>query len=66
MNVNQRVEGNKLVIEIDLDQSFGASSTGKSLMIASTNGFNRVESPKYAGVSFSLNVTKRNPDYRGK
>jgi len=37
-NIEARVEGRKLIIEIDLDQDFGLSSTGKSTTIASSRG----------------------------
>ena len=37
-NIEARVEGRTLIIEIDLDQDFGLSSTGKSTTIASSRG----------------------------
>ena len=37
-NIEARVEGRKLIIEIDLDHDFGLSSTGKSTTIASSRG----------------------------
>jgi hypothetical protein len=35
-NVTARVEGNKLVLEVDLSKDFGKSSTGASITVAST------------------------------
>lgn len=37
-NVKMAVKGNKLVIEVDLSQEHGISSSGKSMSIASTKG----------------------------
>jgi hypothetical protein len=37
-NITARVEGRTLIIEIDLDQDFGSSSSGKSITIASSRG----------------------------
>ena len=62
-NVIHRVTGSKLTIEIDLSpKALSAavpSSTGKTLLLASTNG--KVELPPVNGraVSFALNVMLR-------
>jgi len=37
-NVNWKVDESKLRIEIDLTKEFGLSRTGKSIIIASTEG----------------------------
>ncbi len=37
-NVNMVREGDKLVITIDLSQTFGRSASGKTTIIASTEG----------------------------
>ncbi len=37
-NVSMSVKGTKLIIEVDLSQDFGLSSSGKSVVIASTEG----------------------------
>ncbi len=58
-NVVQRVEGNKLVLEIDLTQNHGLSSTGKTTVVASSGGFAKIEGAD--GISFSLNVNKKAP-----
>jgi hypothetical protein len=42
-NISARVEGRKLIIEIDLDQDFGLSSSGKSTTIASSRGNARID-----------------------
>jgi hypothetical protein len=37
-NVDLNVEGNILTIKVDLTKDFGASSSGKSIIIATTEG----------------------------
>ena len=37
-NVDMKVEGNILIIRVDLSQDFGPSSSGKSNIVASTEG----------------------------
>jgi hypothetical protein len=37
-NVEMSVEGSVLTIRVDLSQEFGPSSTGKTIIIASTEG----------------------------
>ena len=37
-NIEMKVEGNKLTITVDLSQHYGKSSSGKSIIIASSEG----------------------------
>ena len=37
-NVEMEVEGNMLIIRVDLSKEFGPSSTGKTTIVASTEG----------------------------
>ena len=37
-NVDMKVEGNMLTITVDLSKSFGPSSSGKTTIIATTEG----------------------------
>ena len=37
-NVEMKVEGNILTIKVDLTKEFGLSSSGKTIIIASTEG----------------------------
>ena len=37
-NVEMKVEGNILTIKVDLTKEFGPSSSGKTIIIASTEG----------------------------
>lgn len=57
-NVITRVEGNKLIIEVDLSQDFGPSSSGKTNRVADS-GFATVEHPTSPGAGFKLSVWKK-------
>lgn len=37
-NINMKITGDKLTIEVDLSKNFGKSKSGKSVVVASTNG----------------------------
>ncbi|WP_455244738.1 hypothetical protein [Petrachloros mirabilis] len=37
-NVEMKVEGTKLTITVDLEKEFGPSASGKTIIIASTEG----------------------------
>lgn len=54
-NVKFTVNGDTLLIEVDLSQSFGASSSGKSLVVASTEGNQPVGKDN---IKIGLNVYK--------
>ena len=58
-NVEMKVEGNKLIIVVDLTQEFGLSSSGKSMTIASTEG--NVSVPGREEVKIGLNIYKPRP-----
>lgn len=53
-NVSAKRTGNKLVIEIDLSKPTQPSSSGKTMIVASTEGNAKVEGP--GGFQFGLNV----------
>lgn len=56
-NVEMRLEGNKLTIEVDVTKEFGLSSSGKSLIIASTDG--NVSIPGKEEIKIGLNVYRK-------
>lgn len=56
-NVNMSMEGTTLVIRVDCTKSFGTSSSGKSVIIASTEGNQDV--PGLPGTKIGLNVYKK-------
>ena len=55
-NIQMTVEGDKLIITVDLNQEFGLSSSGKSITIASTEG--NISVPGREDVKVGLNVYK--------
>lgn len=55
-NVEIKTEGKKLHIVVDLTKEFGPSSSGKTIIIASTEGNQQVDDGVYLG----LNVYKKN------
>ena len=61
-NVEMRVEQGKLVITVDLTKDLGPSASGKSIMIASTEG--NVDVPAAPDVKIGLNVYRKKE--RGK
>ncbi|GHO83436.1 hypothetical protein [Dictyobacter formicarum] len=58
-NVDLKVEGNKLIIAVDLDQEYGLSSSGKSITIASTEG--NIAVPGREEIKIGLNIYKPRP-----
>lgn len=54
-NVKINVKGSKLTIEVDLSKDFGPSKSGKTNVVASTHGFEKIE----GGAMVSLNVVKK-------
>ena len=53
-NVEFEVQGDQLIIRIDLSQELGVSSSGKSVIIATTGG--NVAVPGWEAVKVGLNV----------
>lgn len=57
-NVVAEVKGDKLIIEIDLKQDHGLSSSGKTKVIGTTSGTKKVMTP--AGeIMIGVNVNKK-------
>ena len=56
-NVEMTVEGSTLTIKVDLTQDFGPSSSGKTIIIASTEG--NVSVPGDEEKKVGLNVYKK-------
>lgn len=55
-NVQISVEGNIATITVDLSKDFGASKSGKTVVIASTEG--NISIPGNEGTKIGLNVYK--------
>lgn len=56
-NVDIKVDGDIATFTVDLSKDFGPSASGKSIVIASSEGNQSV--PEYDGVKFGLNVYKK-------
>jgi hypothetical protein len=56
-NVELKVDGNILTIKVDLSKEFGPSTSGKTTIIASTEGNKAV--PGKEDVKIGLNVYKK-------
>lgn len=59
-NVEMTVEGNILTIKVDLTKEFGPSSSGKTIIIASTEG--NISIPGREEGKIGLNVYKKKVD----
>ena len=58
----KKVESNgKLYLEIDPKVSLGPSKSGKTLLVATSNGQARV-----GDMDLNLNLYRKNPEYAGK
>lgn len=66
-NIKMTTKGDVLTIEVDLSQRHGESGSGKTMIIASTEGSVRLEG-EHASVSVGLNIyTKdKTPPENGK
>jgi hypothetical protein len=56
-NVEMKVEGNILTVKVDLTKEFGPSSSGKTIIIASTEGNVAIEGHEEAKIG--LNVYRK-------
>jgi hypothetical protein len=53
-NIETKVQGEKLIITVDLSKSYGLSGSGKSEIIASTEG--NISLPGHEEVKIGVNV----------
>lgn len=56
-NIEMKLDGEILTIKVDLSKEFGLSSSGKSVIIASTEGNQSVEGREE--VKIGLNIYKK-------
>ncbi|MDP2853141.1 MAG: hypothetical protein Q8O28_02725 [Smithellaceae bacterium] len=56
-NVEMKVEDNILTIKVDLTKEFGPSASGKTIIIASTEG--NISIPEKDEIKIGLNVYKK-------
>ena len=56
-NIDMKVEGQTLTITVDLSKDFGESSSGKSIIIATSEG--NVSIPEKEEIKIGLNIYKK-------
>ena len=56
-NIDMTLDGNILTIKVDISKEFGPSSSGKTIIIASTEG--NISVPGQEEVKIGLNVYKK-------
>ncbi|MFY1644706.1 hypothetical protein ACK11Z_13330 [Methanoculleus bourgensis] len=56
-NVDMQLDGDTLVIRVDLTKDFGESKSGKSITIASTEG--NVAVPGHEEIKIGLNIYRK-------
>jgi hypothetical protein len=56
-NVEMKAEGNTLTIKVDLTKEFGPSSSGKTIIIASTEGNIAIDG--HEEIKVGLNIYKK-------
>jgi hypothetical protein len=56
-NVEMKMEDNILIIKVDLTKEFGPSASGKTIIIASTEG--NISIPDKEKIKIGLNVYKK-------
>jgi len=56
-NVEMSVEGNTLTIKVDLSKEFGPSTSGKTIIIASSEGNQSI--PGKENIKIGLNVYRK-------
>ncbi len=56
-NVEMKLEGNILTITVDVTKEFGKSSSGKSIVIASTEG--NISIPDKEEIKIGLNIYRK-------
>jgi len=60
-NVNIKVEGSQIIITLDGSREFGRSKSGKTIIVASTEGNKVIQLPSGEEVRIGLNVYKYPP-----
>ena len=58
-NIEMKLEGDILTIKVDVTKEFGPSASGKTIIIASTEG--NISIPERDEIKIGLNVYKKKP-----
>jgi hypothetical protein len=60
-NAEMSVDGDILTIKVDLSKRYGPSSSGKTIIVATTAG--NMSVPGHKSIKLGLNAYEKNPDY---
>lgn len=58
-NIEMKLDGDILTIKVDVTKEFGPSASGKTIIIASTEG--NISIPEKDEIKIGLNVYKKKP-----
>jgi hypothetical protein len=58
-NVEMKVEGDRLTITVDLSREFGPSSSGRTIIVASTEGNQAIEGYQNGSSKIGLNIYRK-------
>jgi hypothetical protein len=56
-NIDMQVQGDILTVRVDLKKEFGFSSSGKTIIIATTEG--NVSVPEHESIKIGINVYRK-------
>lgn len=56
-NIDMQVQGDMLTIKVDLKKEFGPSSSGKTTIIATTEG--NITAPEHEDIKIGINVYRK-------
>lgn len=59
--MTHKIEGNRLIIDLDIN-SKTKSRTGKTYLLATSNGFQDGELPDGTNIGISYNITRKVPN----
>jgi hypothetical protein len=58
-NIEMKIEGNHLIITVDLNKECGPSSSGKNIIVATTEGNQIVPGKEDQGIKIGVNIYKK-------
>ncbi len=56
-NIEMQIQGDILTVKVDLKKEFGPSASGKTIIIATTEG--NVTVPEHEGIKIGINVYRK-------
>ena len=56
-NIDMQIQGDILIVKVDLKKEFGPSASGKTIIIATTEG--NITVPEHESVKIGINVYRK-------